>query len=247
MALRIADETETENFGTARPLPSWVGFIVEDPNSAIDNSGAPMAEAEGISDGMSSRVLDLWIDLVRQAGNVTSKSPAPAANGLTRLQLCALDCLVAEGLTMRALARSLGVSSTAATSIADRLTSVGAAVRYRDRLDRRLVQVVITGAGARMASDHRHGQVTQLERLLDHMEPRRLASLTLAMKDLARAVSSPPDAPPTIGRVLTSEAQRWTLTSHDWRRIGPAAAGSSTPKEREASSPPRGWAGRRGI
>lgn len=192
----------------AAPLPP-VALVPEGPGEDAPEVGAMMAEAGGVTDGVTSHVLSLWIDLVRQAGSVAPAAPGSAADGLTRQQLRALGCLEDEGLTMRALARSLGISSAAATSIADRLTEVGATVRYRDSLDRRLVHLVATGAGVQMARDYRCGLVAVLERLLDQMEPGRLAVLTLAMKELAGGMNSPSCASPY--KVLTPEPQRWTL------------------------------------
>jgi DNA-binding MarR family transcriptional regulator len=172
-------------------------------------AGAEVADRGGITDGVSSHGLSLWIDLVRQVGSVAPSAPEPTASGLTRQQLSALGCLQAEGLTVRVLARSLRISSAAATLIADSLTRVGAAVRHGDRLDRRLVRLVATGAGVRMASDHRRSQVAALERLLDQMEPRWLAVLLLAVKELAGAVSSPRCA--SLGNMLAPEPQQRTL------------------------------------
>ena len=110
---------------------------------------------------------------------------------------------------MRALARSLGISSAAATVIADRLTSVGAVVRYRDSQDRRLVRVVITPVGVQLVSDYRCTQVATLEALLDEMVPARRAVLTRAMKELAGTMGFPRGAP--SGAVLTVVPQPRTL------------------------------------
>ncbi len=163
--------------------------------SRADGAGATMVEAGGITNGVSSHVLGLWIDLVRQAGHGAAPSLGPAANGLTRQELSALGFLSAEGLSTSALARSLGISTAAATALADRLTSVGAAaVRYGDSLDGPLVHLVATGPGALMASAHRRSQTATLERLLGQTGPARRAVLTVALKQLASAVTWPPCA-----------------------------------------------------
>jgi DNA-binding MarR family transcriptional regulator len=128
---------------------------------------------------------------------------------LTRLQLVALGCLQAEGLTMGALARALNVSGAVATTIADRLISAGAALRYRDGLDRRLVRLVATEGGRQMVRDHRSGQVATLQSLLAQMAPARQAVLTMAMKELAGTVSPEPWV--DSGKTLALEHKRWIL------------------------------------
>lgn len=170
---------------------------------------AGLEEGQGVTADVSSHVVGLWIDLVRQAGNALPAAIGPAPNGLSRQHLRALACLQADRLTMRALARSLGISSAAATVIADRLTSVGAVVRYRDSQDRRLVRVVITPVGVQLVSDYRCTQVATLEALLDEMVPARRAVLTRAMKELAGTMGFPRGAP--SGAVLTVVPQPRTL------------------------------------
>jgi DNA-binding MarR family transcriptional regulator len=171
--------------------------------------GADPSESGGLTDGVSGQILGLWIDLVRQGESATPVALMPNAYSLSRLQLVALSCLQAEGLTMGALARTLSVSNAVATTIADRLISAGAALRYRDNMDRRLVRLVATDAGVQMVRDHRRGQVAILQRLLDQMAPARQAVLTLAMKELAGTVSPEPWV--ESGRALALEDQRWIL------------------------------------
>lgn len=188
---------------------SAVGLASEHHRANTECPGADPSEAGGLTDGVSGQVLGLWIDLVRQGESATPVALGPNAQGLTRLHLVALSCLQAGALTMGALARTLGVSSAVATNIADRLISAGAALRYRDSLDRRLVQLVSTSIGGQLVRDHRSGQVATLQRLMEQMAPARQAVLTLAMKELAGTVSPEPWA--DSGRTLALEHQRWIL------------------------------------
>jgi DNA-binding MarR family transcriptional regulator len=157
---------------------------------------------------VSSHVVGLWIDLVRQAGSFAPKAPSSAANGLTRQHFRALGCLQDEGLTVTALARSLDWSRVVAAEIADRLASVGAVVNSGDGPDRQLERLAVTGAGLKMAADHRSDVVATLEHLLSQVEPARRAVLTLAMAELAGMVGSTPSF--SGGQVLAAAAQRWT-------------------------------------
>ncbi|MGC1183700.1 MAG: MarR family transcriptional regulator [Candidatus Dormiibacterota bacterium] len=161
----------------------------------------------GLAAGVSSHLVALWIDLVRQAGGVNMPAPHPQATRLTRQQFRALSCLEAAPLTMTALARCLGISPASATATADRLVSAGAAERSRDATDRRLVRVVATLTGVRMAQDYRSEQVATLEELLAHLDPARKSVISLAMGELAAGIEVP--QPLLTGNLLTPAAERW--------------------------------------
>jgi DNA-binding MarR family transcriptional regulator len=109
---------------------------------------------------------------------------------------------------MRALARCLGISAAAATATADQLVTAGAAERFRDTLDRRLIRVVATVAGLQMAAAYRTTQVGTLRGLLGQMEPARQAVLALAMTEIARAMDSTSGAPTDM--LLTPDSAHWT-------------------------------------
>lgn len=151
----------------------------------LGSSAAEPSEPGVLTEAVSSRALDLWIDLVRPGENATPTGLLPNSYPLTSQQWVALGCLEGNGLTMGALSRTLSVSRAVATLIADRLISAGVAVRYRDSRDRRRVLVVATDAGVQMMLDHRYRQVATLRQLLDQMAPSRKAIVTLAMQALA--------------------------------------------------------------
>jgi DNA-binding MarR family transcriptional regulator len=112
-------------------------------------------------------------------------------------------------MTMRDLAQCLNISAAAATSTADRLVSAGAAERFRDSLDRRIVRVVATVAGVQMAADYRSSQVATLEMLLGQLQPARRAVIALAMNELATTTDPSPTA--SIENVLRPDSARWTM------------------------------------
>ena len=156
---------------------------------------------------MSSHLLRLWIDLVRQAESIQTAVPQLVGDDLTRQHFRALGCLPPEGLTMEALARSLSTSAAGASVLADHLTRVGAAVLHQPGADSLGTRLVATTAGAQLARDDRLSQVATLERLLDQMQPARLAVLNLAMlavKKLVDGVSLPESGPPVPAPVAQS-------------------------------------------
>lgn len=168
----------------------------------VDNIGTELAA------GASSYVVDLWIDLIGQASSSEPTPQLPSMTGLSRQQFRALNCLRSEPLTIHGLAQCLGISTAAATATADRLVGAGAAERFRDPLDGRLVRVVATVAGIQMASDYRGTQVAILEMLLGKVEPERRAVLAVAMKDIAKAMDWTSIAP--VDNMLIPNPERWT-------------------------------------
>jgi DNA-binding MarR family transcriptional regulator len=172
----------------------------------IDNFGT------GLAAGASSYVVDLWIDLINQAASSKPTPRPPSVTGLTRQQYRALNCLQREPLTIHGLAQCLGISTAAATATADCLVGAGAAERFRDTLDGRLVRVVATVSGIQMARHYLVTQVAIVERLLGELAPERRAVLALAMRELARAMdrTSIPSGT-SVDNVLRPDPQRWAL------------------------------------
>lgn len=144
----------------------------------------------GIAVGVSSHVVGLWIDLLSQVSDhVEPEGPLPSVTGLGRQQFKALIYLQGEALTIRDLARRLGISNGAASLVAESLIRCGAAERYQDTLVRRVGRVVATVAGMQIASDYRATQVEILEMLLGKLDPDRRTVLVLAMKEIAEAMA----------------------------------------------------------
>ena len=134
--------------------------------------------------GVTSQMVSLWIDLVRQAFPSASLAP-PTAAGFTAHQLNALDAIAREGaISMSELAQWLRVTESAATALADRLTAAGAIARDRDARDRRVVWVALTASGQKLAATHRDDLEATLQQLLTELEPAKLAAITVAMTQL---------------------------------------------------------------
>jgi DNA-binding MarR family transcriptional regulator len=184
---------------TPAPRALTVGAGSEAETAPAESVGA------GLAAGASSYVVDLWIDLVSQAASSEPTLRLPSVTGLTRQQFRALNCLHSAPLTIHGLAQCLGISTAAATATADRLVGAGAAERFRDALDGRLVRVVATVAGMEMASAYRASQVAVLEILLSKLEPERRAVLALAMKEIAKAMDWTSIA--TVGNAVTPDLE----------------------------------------
>lgn len=105
--------------------------------------------------------------------------------GLGTTESQALTYLAVHGETgQSAMARSLGLTSSASTALVDRLERQGVAVRVRHPRDRRRAIVRLTGRGAALVKESRRW----LTASLDHVDPDQLAvvsrSLALIADDL---------------------------------------------------------------
>jgi DNA-binding MarR family transcriptional regulator len=116
--------------------------------------------------------------------------------------------LQGETLTIRDPARRLGISSGAASLVAESLISAGAAERYQDTLDHRIGRLVATGAGIQLGNDYRATQVEILEMLLGKLDPDRQRVLVLAMKEIAEAMDWAPI--PSVEKTLVPHPKQLT-------------------------------------
>lgn len=177
--------------------------------SLIDVSDAemlPSGELTARCDGVSTYMLGLWIDLVRQADGVRSVPLALADVGPTRQQVRALDCLSTDGVALNVLARLLGIGAGASMALANELvrsglaTGDGCPLTFNSRIFSTLL-------GAGLASDHRRLQIATLQTLLAASKPAWLAILTVAMQQLLGASSVP--APAVTGAAAPRDAEEW--------------------------------------
>ena len=135
----------------------------------------------------TSRMLSLWIDLLRQSTGNPASFAAEAPGGLGRQYLNALDLLGHGPQTSRSLAVGLGVSPAAARSAADHLVGLGLVVRSGDGSEDSSWILSTTAAGVQLVARDRRAQLASLRRLLGQLSPARLLVMRRAMTQLARA------------------------------------------------------------
>ncbi len=143
-----------------------------------------------LSDGVSTHMLGLWIDLVRQAEGTRSVSVAPQLGTPTALQLRALECLSTGGAAISSLARVLGVSDRAMALLVDELinsrlvtTEMGGSSPVR--------LISATSLGEDLASEHRRVQIATLQSLLAASRPAFQLVLNQAMQELLGSAWAP--------------------------------------------------------
>jgi len=120
-------------------------------------------------------------------------------------QLKALYMLVAAGqLRMSHLASGLGVTSSTATGLVDRLVELGLAVRHEDPHDRRQVVINATEAGRSVLERFREFNAAQIRLLLGQIDQadlpviERAIELMLAATDRAAADAGEGAADPAM-------------------------------------------------
>ena len=118
---------------------------------------------------------------------------------ITMAQTKALYLLVAVGeLRMSDLAARLGVTSSTATGLVDRLVELGLATR-REASDRRQVVIAATEEARSLMARFRELNAAQMRRLLAHVDPadlpviERAFGLILTASDAAADLADPAD------------------------------------------------------
>jgi len=107
---------------------------------------------------------------------------------ITMAQIKALYTLLAAGdLRMSALATSLGVTSSTATGLVDRLVELGLAARHADDHDRRQVVIHATDEGRAVLDRFRELNAAQLRHLLAYVDPGDLPVIERAIRLMSDA------------------------------------------------------------
>jgi|SRR5579875_1246392 len=127
---------------------------------------------------------------------------------VTGRQLQALSQLPPEGLTMRQLAASLGITAAAASVLADRLTAQDLAERRTDPGDRRVVRLAPTPQGRGAAERYLEAQRRAVSGLLARLTDEQAAAWLDIMETLA--ADDPPGDPPGDPAPHARQAERAT-------------------------------------
>ena len=123
---------------------------------------------------------------------------APELSGVdvTMAQVKALYVLVAAGeLRMSALATALGVTSSTATGLVDRLVELGLAARHADAHDRRQVVIGATDRAREVLEHFRELNAAQMRHLLSFVDPGDLPVIEHAIRLMSDATDRAAAAP----------------------------------------------------
>ncbi len=140
------------------------------------------ASTEAVADRLHSVAIHLLRELRQE----------DLALGLGPTQLSALSVLVFGGpQTIGALARIEQVALPTISRLVDALAAAGLAARETDAVDRRIVRVSATPAGAELMQRGRRQRVRRLVRLLEDLAPPELETVGDAAEALTRLLRRP--------------------------------------------------------
>jgi DNA-binding MarR family transcriptional regulator len=125
----------------------------------------------------------------RLARGLTSPEKDPADDlPLAQLRLCGI---LSEGpQPMSALSRTLGVSLSALTQIADRLERVRLVKRVAEGNDRRVRCLQLTARGEKMTRKRREARVLRTLAVLEHLSPPQRETVRASLEILVDACSA---------------------------------------------------------
>ncbi len=131
-------------------------------------------------DAVITHIADLLPEVMR---SLTESHPLTKGDWtLTLAQLRALPVIgAAKGCTMGSLARSLGISLSAATGLVDRLISHGLVERVPDPKDRRLVHVRLSAKGRRARRVFQTEKKRHMVAALSSLSARDLESIAASL------------------------------------------------------------------
>ncbi len=133
---------------------------------------------------------------------------------ITMAQTKALYLLVAVGdLRMSDLAARLGVTSSTATGLVDRLVELGLATR-REAADRRQVVIASTDAARSLMERFRELNDAQMRRLLAHVDPADLPVIERAFDVILAAADAAAEHAGMVDRPEPGVASRTTKGTH---------------------------------
>jgi DNA-binding MarR family transcriptional regulator len=113
---------------------------------------------------------------------------------VTDHQLSVLTHLRHQSVTMRELAKELGVGESAATAVVDRLVRQGLVVRCDDPTDRRVVRLTLSTTGESVVTEMHATVCRKTASLLDVLSDEQLAQLVAIIETLAAATAIEPSA-----------------------------------------------------
>jgi DNA-binding MarR family transcriptional regulator len=128
--------------------------------------------------------------------------------GITMTQAKLLYVVMAAGrLRMSELAARLGIGSSSATELADRLVELGLLRRHADPDDRRQVVVTATAEAEELLERFRELNLRQLRELLGRLDAGELAVVDRSLAVLNAAIDRAPVDPGSIHQATTTNRE----------------------------------------
>lgn len=165
------------------------------------------------------RLVDAVLGASRALVAVAARSLDDLGEDVTLTQYRVLVELAARGPQRVAeLAGVLGVESSTATRMCDRLVGKRLIQRRRDKRDRRVVQVALSRQGHSLVDRVTRRRREEIARILDRLAPRDRAAVQRALRAFADAAGTVPEQDWSLGWRLQTESGEATVQEGvgDW-------------------------------
>lgn len=136
------------------------------------------------------RYCELQPQLQRRLDTLLHGEPREELHAITDHQRVVLTYLRGQSVTMRELARRLGVGESAATAVVDRLVRQGLVVRCDDPSDRRVVRLALSDEGRSVVTELQARACGKTGRLLAVLSDQQLEQLVAIMETLESAAAN---------------------------------------------------------
>lgn len=140
-------------------------------------------------DRLIDRFFELRPVLHRRFSTDLGRELRDELHAVTIHQLTALGLLKEAPITMRELAKELGVSESAATAVGERLVRQGLVERLSDPSDRRLVRLGLSKSGRRLMERIHQSACAKTAQLVSVLSDAQLTQLVDILETLAEAGS----------------------------------------------------------
>lgn len=177
------------------------------PNESPDHATAAAADPTGAEVAAAlERVIAVFDRMMHKL--MADHAPEMTAIDLTMSQAKALYIVIAGGeLRMSDLAARLGITSSTATGLVDRLVDLGLLTRHEEPADRRQVVVAATEQAAATLEHLRELNSRRMREMLDRIAPADLAVVERALRILDAALPEPLATPPPTVTTSTTDLE----------------------------------------
>lgn len=165
-----------------RLAPRPTGRETEGPWAETSEGGSVWPEEDVVE-----RIMEQVRELSRLSRARLGREIGAELGGYTLHQLEALAFLLRGEATMHELSEEMGIATSAATALADKLVARGAVERVSDPHDRRVVRLRVTDGVRALASRFASVRREQGRRLLSRLDPAQLVAFEEILAELCRS------------------------------------------------------------
>ena len=163
----------------------------------------PKTETDATAPGVDAdELVTAVLTASRALVGVSARSLADVEDAVTIAQFRMLVVLEGLGDTrLNQLAQRMGVTSSTALRMVDRLIAAGLVTRQENQADRREVLIALSGAGAQLVGEVTARRRAEIAQIVEAIPPSRRRAVVAALNAFSRAADEPKpaDSPTSVG------------------------------------------------